>query len=195
MTSQPACACTSDCCTSTSTVSSLRIRPSLNSPSWPWLVNGSSATSHSTPRSGNSFFRARTALQTRLSGLVASVPASSRSDGSVNGNSAMQGMSSFTARSAERTTWSTLSRSTPGIEPTGARLFSPSITNIGQIRSLVVSTFSRISRRAHSDLRLRRGRTARSSEGLERRSGRGASRISIGRPNLIAIFPPLLGRF
>ena len=70
MMSQPASACTSACRTSTATVSSLRIRPSSISPSWPWLVKGSSATSQSTPRSGNSFLIARTDLHTRLSGLT-----------------------------------------------------------------------------------------------------------------------------
>jgi hypothetical protein len=39
-------------------------------------------------------------------------------------------------------------------------LLWPSTTNSGQIRSSVVSTFSRTSRRAHSALRLRRGRIA-----------------------------------
>ena len=77
----------------------------------------------------------------------------------------MQGMSSFMARSASRTTWSTVRRCTPGIEATSARLLSPSITNIGQIRSSVVTMFSRTMRRAHSDLRLRRGRLTRSSGG------------------------------
>ena len=70
----------------------------------------------------------------------------------------MQGMLSFAARSASRTAWSTVSRSTPGIEATGVRVLWPSTTNSGQIRSSVVSTFSRTSRRAHSALRLRRGR-------------------------------------
>ena len=80
----------------------------------------------------------------------------------------MQGMLSFTARSASRTAWSTVSRSTPGIEATGVRVLWPSTTNSGQIRSSVVSTFSRTSRRAHSALRLRRGRIARSSGGEAR---------------------------
>src|SRR5947209_19293376 len=44
------------------------------------------------------------------------------------------------------------------MEATGSVRFSPSMTKIGQIRSSVVSTFSRTSRRAQSDLRLRRGR-------------------------------------
>ena len=83
MMSQPASACTSACRTSTATVSSLRILPSSIRPSWPWLVKGSSATSQSTPSSGNSFLIARTDWQTRLSGLSASEPCSSRRDGSV----------------------------------------------------------------------------------------------------------------
>ena len=67
-------------------------------------------------------------------------------------------MSSSAARTASRTASSTESRSTPGIEATGTRVFLPSTTNSGQIRSSVVSTFSRTMRRAHSDLRLRRMR-------------------------------------
>ena len=43
-------------------------------PSWPCVVNGSSATSHITPSSGCAFFTARTARQTRFSGLSASSP-------------------------------------------------------------------------------------------------------------------------
>jgi hypothetical protein len=79
-------------------------------------------------------------------------------------------------------------RSTPGIEATGVRVLFPSTTNIGQIKSSVVSTFSRTSRRAHSALRLRRGRMIRSSGAAARAvCRRGASRISIGRPNLIAM--------
>src|SRR5208282_4563541 len=72
-------------------------------------------------------------------------------------------MSSLIARSASRTASSTLSRSTPGIAATGMRVFSPSIRKSGQMRSLVVSTCSLTSRRAHSALRLRRGRLAMSS--------------------------------
>ena len=83
MMSQPASACTSAWRTSTATVSSFKILPSAIRPSWPWLVKGSSATSQRMPRSGNSFLIARTAWQTRLSGLVASEPSSSRRDGSV----------------------------------------------------------------------------------------------------------------
>src|ERR1044072_7784359 len=89
----------------------------------------------------------------------------------------MQGMSSFAARSASRTAWWTVRRSTPGIEATGVRVLVPSTTNIGQIRSSVVSTFSRTSRRAHSALRLRRGGGrgggGGGGEGGGRRGGRG----------------------
>jgi hypothetical protein len=68
-------------------------------------------------------------------------------------------------------------------------MFLPSVMNSGQIRSSVVTRCSRTNRRDHSDLRLRRMRTGSSSEGaLPTDAGRGASsRISIGRPNLIAI--------
>src|SRR5947209_513611 len=105
----------------------------------------------------------------------------------------MHGIDSFAARSASRTTWSTERRSTPGIDATGMRTLSPPVTNSGQIRSSVVSTFSRTIRRAHSDLRLRRIRIARSSVALAVAAlRRGASRSSIGRPNLIAIAGKLL---
>src|SRR4051812_33841208 len=73
------------------------------------------------------------------------------------------------------------------MDETGTRLLVPSTINSGQIRSLVVSTFSRTSRLAHSVLRLRRMRIARSSDGEEMVVFRGPSRISMGRPNLIAI--------
>jgi len=75
----------------------------------------------------------------------------------------------------------------PGIEATAVRCLWPSTTNSGQIRSSVVNTFSRTSRRAHSALRLRRGRTTRSSGAAGAVLARAGSRISIGRPNLIAM--------
>ena len=70
-----------------------------------------------------------------------------------------------------------------------ARLLSPSMTNSGQIRSSVVSWFSRTMRRAHSLRRLRRGRVGRSRRSLAASFSTGARwvRASIGRPNLIAI--------
>ena len=71
-----------------------------------------------------------------------------------------------------------------------ARGLAPSMTNSGQIRSSVVSTFSRTMRRAHSVRRLRRGRVVE----IERRRGRRLAstgttrtRASIGRPYLMAI--------
>src|SRR5262249_915109 len=75
----------------------------------------------------------------------------------------MHGIESSRARTASRTAWSTDRRSTPGIEGTATRVFLPSTTNSGQIRSSVVSRFSRTMRRAHSVRRLRRGRLVRSS--------------------------------
>ncbi len=65
--------------------------------------------------------------------------------------------------SASRTATSTENRSTPGIEAMCSVLPMPSTKKIGQIRSLTLSSCSRTKRRDHSALRLRRGRTARSS--------------------------------
>ena len=138
MMSQPASACTSACLTSTATVSSLRMTPSRNSPSWPWLVKGSSATSHRMPISGTSFLMARMARQTRLSGLSASLPASSRKRGIGVGKQRDAGDGQFGGalgfahalgrpRAARR----------PASTAPAVRLLSPSITNSGQIRSSV----------------------------------------------------------
>src|SRR5947209_3129335 len=96
-------------------------------------------------------------------------------------------MPSSAARTASRTAWSTESRATPGIEATGTRTFAPSTMNSGQIRSSVVSTFSRTMRRAHSDLRLRRMRVVSSSGSVRGRASTGCKRASIGRPYLIAM--------
>ena len=74
------------------------------------------------------------------------------------------------------------------MDGTGAR--RPSATNIGQIRSLVVSTLSRTMRRAHSARRLRRGRVVRSSAGAAWSAvstGTTRTRDSIGRPYLMAM--------
>ena len=104
----------------------------------------------------------------------------------------MQGMFSFAARTASRAISLTDSRSTPGIEGTGLRASVPSITNNGQIRSSVVRTFSRTMRRAHSLRRFRRMRTDRSScahlAAEFASTGVNRVRLSIGRPNLIAIW-------
>ena len=93
------------------------------------------------------------------------------------------------ARSAARTASSTDKRSTSGIESTGARIPVPSTRNNGQIRSSVVSTFSRTNRRAQSARRLRRGRLVSSSAvavfaavSAAGSAGAGAKRASIGRP-------------
>jgi hypothetical protein len=100
-------------------------------------------------------------------------------------------MVSLAARSASRTAWSTVSRSTPGMEGTGTRALSPSMTNSGQIRSSVVSWFSRTMRRAQSLRRLRRRRVGRSRRSLSAAASctMGVKRVraSMGRPNLIAM--------
>ena len=103
----------------------------------------------------------------------------------------MQGILSSAARTAARATSSTESRSTPGIEATGCRAFSPSITNTGQIRSSVVSMCSRTMRRAQSARRLRRMRMVRSRWLCASPSvwvtGTKPMDRSSGRPNLIAM--------
>ena len=53
----------------------------------------------------------------------------------------MQGIVSFAARSAARTASSIESRSTSGIETTGARIFVPSTTNNGKPWTLTVKVF------------------------------------------------------
>jgi len=63
----------------------------------------------------------------------------------------------FAASSSSR---SMVKRSTPGIDATASRRFSPSSTKTGRIRSFVVSTFSRTRRREKSSRRLRRRRVA-----------------------------------
>src|SRR5262245_29941656 len=76
------------------------------------------------------------------------------------------------------------------MEGTGVRALLPSVMNIGQIRSLVVSTLSHTMRRAQSARRLRRGRVVRSSPGLGRACGSTSvkrTRDSIGRPYLMAM--------
>ena len=78
----------------------------------------------------------------------------------VTGNSASAGMPSATSSSASSSSRSMDSRSTPGIDGTASRRFSPSSTNTGRIRSSTVSTFSRTRRRENSSRRLRRRRVA-----------------------------------
>ena len=134
---------------------------------------------------------ARVARQTRLSaieGFAAGLVAQLRIR---IGKERNAGDSELGARSASRTASSTERRSTPGMAATGTRVLDPSTRNSGQIRSSVVSTFSRTSRRVHSALRLRRGRLVRSSRALALFST-GAMRASIGRPYLIAMSTPVL---
>ena len=64
---------------------------------------------------------------------------------------------------------------------------APSTMNSGQIRSSVVSTFSRTMRRVHSDLRLRRMRVVSSSGAARASVSTGRRRDSIGRPYLMAM--------
>ncbi len=112
------------------------------------------------PISGTASLMARTARQTRLPGLSASLASSSRSEGSVLGKSAMAGSPSEAASSAALTARSIDSRSTPGMAAIGVRARVPSMRKIGQIRSSVVSEVSRTSRRDQSARRLRLSRVA-----------------------------------
>ena len=66
--SQPAAAWIRPCSTSRSIVASFNTRPFSIMPSWPWVVKGSSATSHMIPTSGAASFIAFTARQIRPSG-------------------------------------------------------------------------------------------------------------------------------
>src|SRR5690606_15911647 len=75
----------------------------------------------------------------------------------VTGHSASAGIPSPHASSPSRSSSSTDTRSTPGIEDT-ASLPAGSCTNTGQIRSLVVNTCSRTRRRENPSRRSRRGR-------------------------------------
>src|SRR6516165_9628840 len=126
-------------------------------PSWPCEVNGSSATSHSTPSSGTAFFSAATARQTRLPGLSASLPSASFRWAGTAGKTATVGMPSSAASPAASTSAATGSRKTPGIDGTGF-LRPSSCTKTGQIRSPAVSTLSATSLRDHGSRRLRRRR-------------------------------------
>ena len=69
-------------------------------------------------------------------------------------------MPSFAASSAAWAAKSTDSRSTPGMEAMGTRLFSPSITNSGQMKSAGESAVSATSARDQAWRRKRRMRRA-----------------------------------
>ena len=95
----------------------------------------------------------------RLSGLPDSVPSASFFSAGVAGNSAIAGMPSFAAGATCAANRSTVTRCTPGIDPTSVTVLLPSITNTGQIRSSTLSRFSATSRRVQASWRLRRMRT------------------------------------
>ena len=73
---------------------------------------------------------------------------------------AIAGMPSAIASRAWATSLSTVSRSTPGIAPTGSALSVPSMTNIGHIRSSTESRLSAIIRREKAFILFRRIRVA-----------------------------------
>src|SRR5262245_22533844 len=76
------------------------------------------------------------------------------------------------------------------MDGTGVRALLPSVINIGQIRSSVVSTLSRTMRRAQSARRLRRGAGVGAGPGAGRACGSTSvkrTRDSIGRPYLKAM--------
>ena len=150
ITSQPASACTNAWRHSTATVSSLTIAPSRSRPSWPWLVNGSSATSHITPISGTARLIAETARQTRFSGFAASSPSGVLSAGSVTGKTATIGIPSAAASPTASTRRGIVNRYTPGNVPTSTLSSGPSWTKTGQIRSSMSSRVSATSRRFQS---------------------------------------------
>ena len=76
----------------------------------------------------HSFLDRAHAAADRLSALTASRPSSLFRAGSVEGKSAITGMPSPAASSAAATARSVERRSTPGMDATASRLFSPSIT-------------------------------------------------------------------
>ncbi len=100
-------------------------------PSWPCVVNGSSATSVITPSPGTAFLSARTARWARPFGFQASLPSSDFASGGVTGNSAIAGTPSLATIFASLTSSSMVMRSTPGIDGTFTRCFLPSITKTG----------------------------------------------------------------
>ena len=83
----------------------------------------------------------------------------------------MAGMPSSAASLTAAGSRSTDSRSTPGIEGTGVRLFVPSWTNTGQIKSSTLSRFSATNRRDHAVRRFRRMRVEGNRPGSEGRRG------------------------
>jgi hypothetical protein len=100
-------------------------------PSWPWVVNGSRATSVITPSAGNSFLTARTASWAIPPGFHDSRASSDFLSAGTTGKSAMAGIDNRARMAHSRSSSSTDSRSMPGIEAMGCLCFAPSTTNIG----------------------------------------------------------------
>ena len=110
---------------------------SSSRPSWPCVVNGSSATSVIRPSSGKRFFSSRSAVGTRPFGLSASRPSSVFSEGSITGNRAITGMPSDEALLGHRIAGDrACAARRPGIDATASLLPWPSSRNTGRIKSL-----------------------------------------------------------
>ena len=84
-----------------------------------------------TPRLGNSFLTARTAVCAIPSGFQDSRASNDFFSFGVTGKSAIAGTFSLTKDSHSRSNSSTDTRSTLGIEAIGCRCFRPSTTNMG----------------------------------------------------------------
>ena len=84
-----------------------------------------------TPRVGYSFLTARTACWAIPFGFQDSRASNDFFSGGTTGNSAIAGMRSRINDAQSRSSSSTESRSTPGMESTGCRCFVPSTTKIG----------------------------------------------------------------
>ncbi len=173
------------CSTRTATVSSLRTAPSFIRPSWPWLLVGSSATSVMIPTSGTARFTAPHRPADEIVG-VERLRAGRVAQRHIRVGEERDGRNAE-ARRALRVADDLVHREPldAGMEAIGSRRPSPSITNIGQIRSSTVRVCSRTSRRDHSDFRLRRGRwvilrpsTRAPSRAASTARGRGSGRVS-----------------
>ena len=129
------------------------------SPSWPWVVKGSSATSVMTPRLGKLLLhrahrRLRDAVRipglARIQGLF--LPGRDREQGDGRESSAAP------SDSHSRSSSSTDSRSIPGMEATGWRCRGPRPRTPGKSAHPRVKCVSRIRRRENSSRRMRRMR-------------------------------------
>ena len=193
MMSQPASASTRACLTSTSTVSSLRISPSLEQAVMAvagigierdvaqdadvghFLLDGADGAADEVVR-----------VERLGAGLVAQAGVGIGEQGEAGDVAAAPRVR---RRAPPRRPKSAPPRAS---SPPGCGCVSPSMRNSGQIRSSAVSTFSRTMRRAHSDLRLRRWRVVRSSGGAPfpgdfASTGENRTVGSSGRPNFMAM--------